>query len=235
MAPEHREVPVHSTRTSPRSRPVLAVVAAIAVGLVGCSGDDAPRGTIGAVELEGLLPAADDVTGATGDEGGAWRLAQATSSDGTAAPEDDGGDLGVCAMDFRSFTGSETLPSASAVFTRERQQFTTGVVSRDDAGEYLAALGDELGGCPATKTAGVGGQESTFTLTPFDEALVEDDAVCFTYAASFGGAPARGHACQVAQGDLVTLSWVLSPTDREALDASDFARLVDLSVATAAS
>jgi len=238
---------VQSTRTSFRSSLGLVAVVAVAVGLAGCSAPEGPRGTVAAAELEGLLPGADEVSAATDDEGGAWRLEQATSADGTSAPDPAAGseaasgagdgDLGICAMDFRSFTAAETLPSASAVFTRERQQFTTGVVSRDDAAAYIAALRDELAGCPATTTAGVSGTESSFTLTPFDEPLAADesDAVCFAYAASFGGAPARGHACQVAQGDLVTLSWVLAPTDREALDAAAFARLVDLSVATSAS
>ncbi|MDY0892651.1 hypothetical protein [Frigoribacterium sp. CFBP9030] len=239
---------MQSTRTSFRSSLGLVAVVAVAVGLAGCSAPEGPRGTVAAAELEGLLPGADEVSAATDDEGGAWRLEQATSADGTSAPDPAAGsdaasgagdgDLGICAMDFRSFTAAETLPSASAVFTRERQQFTTGVVSRDDAAAYIAALRDELAGCPATTTAGVSGTESSFTLTPFDEPLAEADesaAVCFGYAASFGGAPARGHACQVAQGDLVTLSWVLAPTDREALDAAAFARLVDLSVATSAS
>jgi hypothetical protein len=240
---------VQSTRTSFRSSLGLAAIVAVAVVLVGCADSadpDGPRGTAGASELERLLPEPGDVTTASGDDGGDWGLAQAASSDGTPAPSEreagnDDGDLGICAMDFRSFTESEALPSASAVFTRERQQFTTGVVSRDDADEYVAALRDELSGCPETTTAGVSGTESTFTLTPFDEPLAGTegetgaDAVCFTYAASFGGAPGRGHACQVAQGDLVTLSWVLAPTDREALDAAAFARLVDLSVVTAAS
>jgi hypothetical protein len=242
---------VQSTRTSFRSSLGLGAIVVAAVVLVGCADSadpDGPRGTAGASELERLLPESGDVTTASGDDGGDWELAQAASSDGTPAPseretetEADDGDLGICAMDFRSFTRSETLPSASAVFTRERQQFTTGVVSRDDADDYVAALRDELADCPETTTAGVSGTESTFALTPFDEPLAETtgetgaDAVCFTYAASFGGAPGRGHACQVAQGDLVTLSWVLAPTDREALDAAAFARLVDLSVATAAS
>lgn len=243
---------MQSTRTSFRTMLGLAAIIVAGVGLGGCAdsaGRDGPRGSAGASELERLLPEPGDVTTASGDDGGAWELAQAASSDGSPAPSeresssgsgiDDG--LGVCAMDFRSFTESETLPSASAVFTRDRQQFTTGVVSRDDADEYVAALRDELAGCPETTTAGVSGTESTFALTPFDETLAgsagatDGDAVCFTYAASFGGAPGRGHACQVAQGDLVTLSWVLAPTDREALDAAAFARLVDLSVATAAS
>jgi hypothetical protein len=240
---------VQSTRTSFRSSLGLAAIVVASVVLVGCAASAdpyGPRGTAGASELERLLPEPGDVSTASGDDGGDWELAQAASSDGTPAPseretETDDGDLGICAMDFRSFTESETLPSASAVFTRERQQFTTGVVSRDDADDYVAALRDELAGCPETTTAGVSGTESTFALTPFDEPLAETagetgaDAVCFTYAASFGGAPGRGHACQVAQGDLVTLSWVLAPTDREALDAAAFARLVDLSVATAAS
>lgn len=233
---------MQSTRPSSRSSLALVAALAVAVGLVGCSSADAPESTRDAAELAALLPAADAVSAATGDDGADWTLARSTAETATPAPDTagtaDDGDLGICAMDFRSFTASGTLPSASAVFTRDRQQFTTGVVARDDAESYVGALRDELGACPATTTAGVGGTESTFTLTAFDGGLAEaadDDAVCFSYAASFGGAPGRGHACQVARGDLVTLSWVLAPTDREGLDAAAFARLADVAIATAAS
>lgn len=234
---------MQSTHSSSRSPLALVAALAVAVGLVGCSSADAPDSTRDAAELEALLPTADDVSAATGDDGADWTLARSTAETATAAPAaaetaDDDGDLGICAMDFRSFTASGTLPSASAVFTRDRQQFTTGVVARDDAESYVGTLGDELDACPATTTAGVSGTESTFTLTAFEGGLAEaadDDAVCFSYAASFGGAPGRGHACQVARGDLVTLSWVLAPTDREGLDAAAFARLADVAIATAAS
>nr|BFF12930.1 hypothetical protein GCM10025699_42330 [Microbacterium flavescens] len=146
---------MQSTRTSFRLPFALAVGVASAVALAGCSTADEPSPTIGADDLAELLPTLDEVVAATDVDGaaGTWTLARSSSDAGTSSPSGvsaDGGpadgDLGLCAMDFRSLTSDRSLPSATAVFTRDRQQFTTGVVSRDDADAYVDALRDELEG-----------------------------------------------------------------------------------------